>query len=72
MLPCNVARKTILNVMINNKDKGDKWKTQLLEEHIDHAISHLACALESDSDEDHLAHALTRVAMAICVKENTA
>jgi len=67
--PSQVAKKTVKLVMLQNNNKGDAWKEQSELDHIKHALMHLGI-LHSDimtshnSSEDHLAHAITRLAMA--------
>ena len=48
------------------------WRAMCTEAHLHKAISHLSKYYDEDvdqSDEDHLAHALTRLAMAVSVRE---
>jgi hypothetical protein len=50
-----------------------KWRGMSVTVHVSHAVRHLEQYLRTFSghpaDEDHLAHALTKLAMAICVRE---
>lgn len=67
------ANDNIHDALQDGIDAGyhGKWRDQSFEEHIDHAIIHLQQLKwqhPGDHKEDHLSHALTRLAMA-AVKE---
>lgn len=73
--PSRVARRTVKYVMKENKSKGDAWQKQSFKEHIAHAKIHLAMledeisfGIRDKANEDHLAHALTRLAMASSIE----
>jgi len=42
----------------------DSWRRQTVQEHVQHALRHLHAYEAGDVGDDHLAHALTRCAMA--------
>ena len=50
------------------------WRRMSVTQHVSHAFQNLEQYLRTFSghpaDEDHLAHALTRLAMAVCVRED--
>ena len=50
----------------------DNWRKIDCNTHLNHALSHIFAHMAGDSQDDHLEHALTRVAMAVTVnkKEN--
>jgi len=51
------------------KYPDDRWKGQSVEEHIKHALNHLkARKLTGIASEDHLAHAFTRLMMAVAIE----
>ncbi len=62
-----LAQRKVYDVIVANIDKypEEKWKTQDVEEHLAHAVDHIASYQAGDKSEDHLAHALTRIDMAI-------
>ena len=49
----------------------NNWRRIPFEDHINHALNHLSLLLSdaSDKDEDHLAHALCRLAMAVAKRD---
>ena len=79
MLP-GVAAKDIVNCImgLNQGVEGDSWTTQSIGVQVSHAYNHIVWAFEEaggtrkPNDEDHLAHALTRLAMAITLRERQA
>lgn len=42
----------------------ESYKEQSRSEHLEHALIHVICAKRGDVDEDHIAHAVCRLAMA--------
>lgn len=46
----------------------DNWRRITVQEHINHAISHLYAHLAGDTSDDHLTHALCRAMMAKAVE----
>ena len=46
----------------------DNWRKIDTESHLNHAISHIYAFLAGDKQDDHLAHALTRLVMSIGVE----
>ena len=68
----NIAYATVLKVLTTNDEKhGTVWLNKSIQEHLIHANEHCECLLAGDppNGEDHLTHALTRIAMAIQVRE---
>jgi len=56
----------IETVLAANEPKyTGRWRRQAVAEHIVHAQQHLAAYVAGNTDEDHLAHAATRVVMAM-------
>jgi hypothetical protein len=52
----------------------NNWKRIPYEDHINHAMAHLASLMNDErdeGDEDHLAHAFCRLAMAVSQREDT-
>lgn len=47
----------------------DNWKFISREEHLNHAISHIYAHLYGDTGSNHLAHAFTRLMMAVACKD---
>lgn len=66
----------IQQVMEQGEADGKRgWEEKNAETHIDHAVDHLMVVLGGDEDgdgEDHLAHAFTRIMMAIAVRDGYA
>lgn len=58
----NVAR-----VMYNGAQKyaKDNWRLIPCDDHINHALNHIYLHLAGNTNEDHLAHATTRMLMAL-------
>lgn len=48
----------------------ENWRQISEREHINHALAHLFAYLAGDTQDDHLEHALCRVAFAVAVKES--
>jgi hypothetical protein len=68
------AIATIRRVLDENaeKHKPGHWRTIPIEDHIDHAQYHIEMYWNGSDEidtEDHLAHALTRLALAVSVRE---
>jgi hypothetical protein len=61
------ASKAIRATMEEGRLRGydGEWMKQSAEKHLDHADKHLTMLELDNRDEDHLAHALTRLAMAM-------
>jgi hypothetical protein len=52
----------------------NNWKRIPYEDHINHALAHLASLMNDENgegEEDHLAHAFTRLAMAVSQREDS-
>lgn len=62
----NGAAESVLNVMqIAQSKHGDSWLTRPGVEDLLHAREHLEQLLKGDTDESHLEHALTRLALVL-------
>lgn len=65
------TRATLLNVFDEGREKG---KNSLYElngtQHIERALRHLKKHLEGDREENHLTHALWRIAIGVYKNEN--
>jgi hypothetical protein len=48
----------------------NQWRRIPYESHINHALQHLAAILADDASDEHLEHALTRLALAVAVKSD--
>lgn len=51
-------------ILWENRERGDGWKQQPPEYHIDHAIAHLENQKAGDKSEQHIKHASCRALMA--------
>ena len=77
LTPAGQAFRAVDKVMKDNQaEKGDSWTGIPGLLHVRHAVDHLTAFLYEVSvsgytptEEDHLAHALTRIAMAITLRE---
>lgn len=49
----------------------NNWRRISYEDNINHAITHLMALLIDDDQDDHLEHALTRLAFAVAVKDSS-
>ena len=67
------AITTIQRVLDENAEKYEPghWRAINEWDHASHALTHLECLIEHKSpfDEDHLAHALCRLAFVVSVRE---
>jgi len=66
------ALKTIAVVMeegVRNGREDGNWRMIPCHIHINHALSHLVAVMMGEADEDHLGHALTRLAFAVAVRK---
>lgn len=52
---------------INDQAKGNAWLHQEVETHLAHARQHLHLLNRGDASEDHIRHAVTRIAMALAL-----
>lgn len=52
------------------KYEKDNWRKIDVNDHLNHAISHIYAYLAGDEQDDHLEHAATRLLMALGVKGN--
>jgi hypothetical protein len=73
MLPMDLPGFTALNAIqrvmaANQKEKGNGWMDITIKEHLYHAAIHINKEGFSEG-EDHLSHALTRIAMAITLRD---
>ena len=70
-IPGQVALDYIDDIMGANQDeKGNTWVMQDTDVHLAHATEHLfKYNQEGDMEEDHLAHAITRIAMALAIRD---
>ena len=50
------------------KYEKDNWRKISVDEHLNHALSHIFAHLAGDKQDKHLEHALTRVKMALGVE----
>jgi hypothetical protein len=71
--PAKAAKRIVKLVMVQNRHRGSTWKNQDLTTQIEHAIDHLTTLKENldagiSGNEDHLAHALTRLAFAVVLR----
>ena len=72
--PAAVAYRTVTEVMNRNRDAhiaaGDLWEERSPDYHLEHALHHLenASIVAAGWGEDHLEHALCRLAMALVVR----
>jgi hypothetical protein len=60
-----IAYDTVIQTMQEGEKShpNDDWQNVDIMEHFRHAIDHLASWELEENDEDHLAHAITRLAM---------
>jgi hypothetical protein len=68
-----LAHDTVIKTMIEGEatHKGDEWKRRSAEEHLMHALQHIMEATSGCTNEPHVAHALTRCAIAQYLSQNT-
>jgi predicted nucleic acid-binding Zn-ribbon protein len=68
------AMKAIAMVMeegVQNGRDASNWRKVPYEVQINHALAHLVAAMMNETDEDHLAHCLTRLAMSVAVRKES-
>lgn len=72
LVPPN-ALAEVARIMYNGSLKYDKynWKLIACDDHINHALNHVYLHLAGNPYEDHLAHAATRLLMALEVQRVT-
>ena len=66
------ALRTLAIVMeegVRNGKEDGNWRMIPCHIHINHALSHLVAVMMGEADEDHLGHALTRLAFAVAVRK---
>lgn len=69
--PSQVVTEQVDFIMQANQDvKGDSWQGYPIRTHVEHALAHLAMYDAPAQQEDHLAHAATRLAMALAIRED--
>jgi len=69
--PSQVVAEVVEEVMQANQDvKGDSWMSKPIETHLNHALAHISMYGAPAQQEDNLAHAATRLAMALAIREN--
>jgi hypothetical protein len=49
----------------------NNWRKIPIDDHVNHALSHLFAYLAGDRQDDHLGHALARMAMAVEMQNTT-
>src|SRR5271165_515853 len=47
----------------------NNWRRIPMEDHVSHALEHLFLHMNGDKDDDHLDHALCRLAMAVAMRD---
>lgn len=69
-----LAEQKVRQILVENIDKypDEKWKTQTVQEHLEHLVAHVADYMSGDKGEDWLAKIVTRAAMAAWVSEQPA
>lgn len=62
----NFASEKVKEILADNIDKypDEKWKTQTVQDHLEHLVAHVADYMSGDKGEDWLAKIVTRAAMA--------
>lgn len=69
--PSQVITEVVEQVMqANQETKGDSWQAIPIQTHLNHAWAHLTMYDAPAQQEDHLAHAATRLAMALAIRED--
>jgi hypothetical protein len=63
------AIAVVMEEGVKNGRDASNWRKVTLDVQINHALAHLVAHLMGEEDEDHLAHALTRLAMAVAVRK---
>jgi hypothetical protein len=71
MQPFDQALQVIASVMRDGvtKHPDNEWTRRTVEFHIKRAEEHLKLLREGDQQEDHIAHAATRLLMALTMRE---
>ena len=59
------AYDTVLATMLEGEatHQGNEWQMISAWEHMNHAMQHMAASANRDTSEDHIGHAITRLAM---------
>jgi len=57
----------MLTMKLNDDAKGNAWLNQDVDTHLAHARQHLHLLNRGDTKEDHIRHAVTRIAMALAI-----
>ena len=53
------------------KYEKDNWRLINIDSHLNHAVNHIVLYLAENSSEEHLAHAATRLLMAVELQNNS-
>jgi hypothetical protein len=59
------ALEAVRHVLMNHRGLGSRWREVSIVTHLRHAITHCAMHATGNRREPHLAHAATRVLMAL-------
>jgi hypothetical protein len=59
------ALESVRLVLMNHRGLGGRWRKLSVAAHLRHAVAHFAMHLIGNRREPHLAHAATRVLMAL-------
>jgi hypothetical protein len=60
-----LAIREVSKVLRDHRDLGGRWRKRSVVSHLRHAVTHFAMHLIGNRREPHLAHAATRVLMAL-------
>ena len=63
------AIAVVMEEGVRNGRANGNWRMIPCHIHINHALSHLVAVMMGEADEDHLGHALTRLAFAVAVRK---
>jgi len=66
------ALREVGSVIFLHREKAGDWRTKVSDFHLAHALKHIGAHLEGLTDEPHLAHAATRVLMALQLESEEA
>jgi hypothetical protein len=66
---CSRGLHAVGGVLERHKHKGEAWRRRSVGYHLRHAVKHLALHLVGVRGEPHLAHAATRMLMALTMIE---